>query len=69
MPFISSVEEIGMEKGMREMVIEALAAKFPSVPENIKNSLLLIKDQNVLKQLLKKAILIENIDQFDAALG
>ncbi len=58
MRFVSSVEEYCMEKGMlleaREMVAEALLAKFSGIPEHIMKGISTIEDRNLLKQLLKK---------------
>jgi len=73
MKFISSVEELGIEKGMekgmlteaREMVAEVLAARFSAVPEHIVKRLSCIEDRNFLKQLLKKAVLTRSIEQFE----
>ncbi len=77
MRFVSSVEEYcmekgrkeGLEKGMlleaREMVAEALSAKFSGIPEYIMKRISTIEDRNLLKQLLKKAVLSPSIEQFE----
>ena len=70
MKFISSVEELGMEKGMlteaREMVVEVLTARFSQIPEKIVKALSTIDDRNVLKKLVKKAVLAQSIEQFES---
>ncbi len=77
MRFVSSVEEYCMEKGMkegmekgmledaREMLAEALLAKFSGIPEYIMKRISTIEDRNLLKQLLKKAVLSPSIEQFE----
>ena len=63
---------LSREKGKlteaRAMLIEALAVKFLSVPEKIRNRLFSIEDRNQLKQLMKKAISSNTIEQFAAEL-
>jgi hypothetical protein len=70
MRFISSVEELGMEKGMladaREMVAEVLSTRFSQIPEKIAKSIAAIEDRKVLKELHKKAILTRSLEQFES---
>jgi glutamine synthetase len=74
MRFISSIEELGMEKGMekgmltnaREMVAEVIATRFSQIPENILKAISTIEDQNILKELLKKAVLTRSLEQFES---
>ena len=76
MQFVSSIEEYGMEKGMekgmlaeaREMVAEAIGVRFSTLPAQIKNHLERIEDRGLLKQLHKKAILTQSLEQFEAEL-
>jgi hypothetical protein len=73
MPYITSIERSGMEKGMlknaRESVIEVLETRFENVPESITNTLNQINDLQPLKQLHKKAILIESLESFSHLLS
>jgi hypothetical protein len=68
MPYITSIERSGIEKGMlknaRESVIEVLETRFENVPESITNTLYQISNIQQLKQLHKKAILIESLESF-----
>jgi hypothetical protein len=70
MRFISSIEELGMEKGMlanaREMVAEVIATRFSQIPENILKAISTIEDQNILKELHKKAVLTRSLEQFES---
>ncbi|MCF8076180.1 MAG: hypothetical protein K9K63_03905 [Desulfotignum sp.] len=69
MPYVTSAERIGMDKGQlneaREMVLEALDTKFSSnVPADIHK---LIKDLNnrvMLRKLLRSTIQSKDIDDF-----
>ena len=70
MKFISSVEELGMEKGMlaeaREMVAEVLSTRFSQIPEKIVKAISTIEDRKILKELLKKAVLTQSLEQFES---
>jgi len=60
--------EKGMEKGRlestQEDVIDAVEAKFDEVPEDIAKMIKEIKDMDLLKNLLKKAIKAKTLDEF-----
>ncbi len=74
MKFINCVEEHYMEKGMekgmlaeaREMVAEVISARFSHIPENIAKAISTIEDRNILKELLKKAVLTRSLEQFES---
>ncbi len=70
MRFISSVEELGMEKGMpaeaREMVAEVLSTRFSQIPEKIVKAIAAIEDRKILKELHKKAVLTRSLEQFES---
>ncbi|MBF0201906.1 MAG: hypothetical protein HQK66_11460 [Desulfamplus sp.] len=84
MPYISSAERYGREKGWndgwedglnkgvlleaREMVEEALSTRFQQIPVSILKAIRKEEDRQFLKQLLKKAILAVDITQFERAL-
>ena len=56
MPYITSVERIGMRKGLleegREMVLEALDEWFGEVPSFISNAVNQIEDRDMLNMVL-----------------
>ncbi|MCD6238347.1 MAG: hypothetical protein J7K51_03310, partial [Thermotogae bacterium] len=56
--------EKGRLEKAQEAVIDAIEAKFDEVPEDIANTIKEIKDMDVLKDLLKKAIRSETLDEF-----
>jgi hypothetical protein len=69
MPYVTSIERSGMEKATRESVIEVLETRFENVPENLTNALNQINDIQQLKQLLKRAILIDSLANFENLLS
>jgi predicted transcriptional regulator len=73
MPYITSAERIGIEKGRdeglllnaREMVLEALDVKFSSTtPEDIKQQIQALNNRIMLKKLHKSAIQSKDIEDF-----
>jgi hypothetical protein len=73
MPYITSIERSGIAKGTiqnaRESVIEVLETRFENLPENLTNTLNQINDIQQLKQLLKRAILIDSLPSFESLLS
>jgi hypothetical protein len=66
MRFISSVEELGMLANAREMVAEVISTRFSQIPEKIIKAISIIEDRNILKELLKKAVLTRSLEQFES---
>ena len=73
MPYISSAERIGMEKGMdmgmlsnaREMVLEALDIKFStSIPVDINKKINALNNRVLLRKLHRHAIESNDLDSF-----
>ncbi len=69
MPFITSAERHGIEKGeltnAREMVLDALDTKFSSdVPQDIEELIKNMNNRLILKRLLRSAIQSSDIDNF-----
>ncbi len=72
MTFITSIEEIGIEKGIqqgilqkaREAVIEVLEIRFEDVPETLVEAINTLGDADILKTLHKQAVIVESIEQF-----
>jgi hypothetical protein len=73
MPYITSVERMGMEKGMiqkaRESVIDALEIRFENVPSELVNKISQIQDNSLLKNLHRQAITLDSISDFQAYLN
>ena len=81
MPYITSAERIGIEKGRgegrdegmifnaREMVLEALDARFSTdTPADIKQQIQALNNKIMLKRLHRTAIQSKDIDDFRKAL-
>ena len=80
MPYVTSIERLAKEEGRvegvqlgalqdaREMVQEALDARFKSVPEDISLALRAIESRDTLKSLLRQAITCRSIAAFRKAL-
>jgi hypothetical protein len=76
MPYITSIEEMGRQKGWREGVIttrqndvvDALEIRFGLVPDACRQAILAIRDEGRLRTLLHAAIQSGSIDDFARAL-
>ncbi len=72
MPYITSIERFGIARGelrkAREYVLEVLQVRFEAVPETIANAVNQIEDGAVLKSLLRQAITIATLEEFQALL-
>ena len=76
MQYVTSVERIGIKKGLqqglqqgsfetsREDIIEILKTRFKNVPGSIVTALNSTEDLSLLKDLLKKAVTITSLDEF-----
>jgi len=60
--------EIGILKEARRMLLEALKTKFNNVSNAIENIIQDIKDRNTLSNLLREAILSNNLNEFQLRL-
>ena len=69
MPYITSVERIGMRKGLQQMVLDALDERFGELPEIVSNAIHQIRDQEQLRLLLRQAIRSESLAEFQASLN
>ena len=76
MPYITSVERIGMEKGLQqglqqgfgEMILEALDERFGGVPSDISNAVDQIESRDTLKFLHRHAIRCASLEEFKQVL-
>ena len=76
MTFITSFERDGIVKGKiegkiennRENIIEVLETRFASVPENMKNQINALDDLALLKSLVKQAVIIVSLEEFQQLL-
>jgi hypothetical protein len=73
MMYVTSVERIGIEKGMlenaREMVQEAISSRFGTVPEDIAGEIERFEDRERLRVLLRQAVVCRDMEAFRNALA
>ncbi|CBN54244.1 MULTISPECIES: Rpn family recombination-promoting nuclease/putative transposase [Kamptonema] len=77
MRFLSQIEEMAMEEGAergalqnaRESVLEILEARFEIVPLEVRQAVNMIADMSVLRRLLREAIAIPSILDFQELLA
>ncbi|MCA2707993.1 MAG: hypothetical protein IM473_00700 [Microcystis sp. M015S2] len=67
--YITSVQRMGMEKGMRESVIDALEIRFENVPSELVNKISQIQETSLLKNLHRQAITLDSISDFQGYLN
>ncbi|MDB9314844.1 transposase, partial [Spirulina sp. CS-785/01] len=76
MPYVTSVERIGMEKGrqeglqegrqerLREDILEVLEVRFETVPDSLVEVVNGIQDDSLLRTLHRQAILVNSLAEF-----
>ena len=73
MTYITSVERIGIQKGMlqstQEAVLDILETRFAAVPPSLVVAIHEIEDLSLLKQLRKQAIMIDSLEEFENTLA
>ena len=80
MPYITSVERIGMQKGFeqglqqgllreaKDMVLVAIAARFGVVPDDMLAVLLRLEDRETLHALMQRAVTCPTLEALREAL-
>ena len=81
MPYVTSVERLGIQQGLeqglqqgqlleaRAMVLEAVAAQFGAVPEDVATAVQRVESRDTLHTLLRQAIACPTLEAFRTALG
>ena len=73
MPYITSIERIGMERGLQQglhqMIIEALDERFGEVPAPISDAIHQIGDRDRLRFLMRRVIRSASLDEFQHGLN
>jgi len=64
MPYVTSIERLGIEKTMRENIISILQVRFTTVPSDLVNSTNQIQDIEQLKILHRQAVTIPSLADF-----
>ena len=76
MPYITSIERHGIEKGLQqgrlqalqEAVADLVEARFPHVPGALRDQIVAIEDPARLKELHRRAAVASDIEEFRASL-
>jgi hypothetical protein len=63
--YVANFERLAMLKAARELVMDALEVKFGEVPEGFQTKLQGIQDREVLRRLLRQAILASSLEDFN----
>jgi hypothetical protein len=77
MRYVTSVERIGMKKGMeqgllkatREAVVDVLEERFGGTPPTVVEAIQGMEDPSLLKSLLRRAATLGSLEEFEQALG
>jgi predicted transposase YdaD len=62
--FIKEGLQQGLQQGLKDSILEILELKFGVLPEDVKAKINSTDDIEVLKEMRKKAILIQSLDEF-----
>ncbi|MCF7708357.1 MAG: transposase [Verrucomicrobia bacterium] len=69
MPYVTSIERLGrkegLQKALRAAIVEVLEARFSSVPGELKANVDAIADEQELRRLHRKAVLVPSIEEFE----
>ncbi|MEQ8754974.1 MAG: transposase [Coleofasciculus sp. G1-WW12-02] len=66
MPYITSVERIGIRKGQQGSIIRILEVRFENIPQELKELIGKIEDLEVLGTLLVQAVTTQSLEAFEA---
>ena len=73
MPYITSIERIGMERGLeqgaQQMLLDALDERFGTLPETVFDAIHQIQDPEQLSLLLRHAIRSASLEEFQSLLS
>lgn len=73
MPYITSIEQMGREDGLREgrreAVFDTLEARFGPIPESIRTKLGNVSKLERLRELGRLAVTVESLEDFQQQLG
>ena len=68
MPYVTSFERLARQEGrqetLQEDVLDILEARFGTLPEEVRQSVRAIGDNVRLKQLHRRAVLVESLSLF-----
>ena len=76
MPYITSIERLGMEKGMekgmikkaKQVIIEVLQERFGVVDREIQKKVTEINSHEILSELFRKSLRVSSLEEFQEEL-
>ena len=76
MPYVTSIERIGIQKGIeqgvlqnaQEDVIDVLEVRFHGIPESIVEAVNAIEDASALRALHREAVTVASLEEFEGVL-
>ncbi len=77
MPYITTAERIGIEKGIekgiqqgiQDAVVEVLETRFEAIPGSLVKRIKSVEEAKVLSSLHRKAILVNNLEEFEQVMN
>ncbi|MFP5273420.1 hypothetical protein [Coleofasciculus sp.] len=70
MPYITSVERIGIRKGLQQgkqgAIIRILEVRFEDIPQELRELIWKTEDSDMLDTLLVKAVKIQSLEAFES---
>jgi hypothetical protein len=71
MPYVTSIERLAKEEGrqmVREIIFDALDARFHSIPESVRERINSTRDEGLLRRWFQQAIKCQTLDEFESTL-
>lgn len=68
MPFVTSIERLGIARGWHGAILATLSTRFEQVPEEIVAHVGEIYDEALLQDLHRQALTLSSVEQFRQAL-
>lgn len=64
MPYITSIERRGRSEALRNAILDILTARFDEIPFGLREQVLAISDEKLLKQLPRLAAVAKSLKDF-----
>jgi len=69
MPYITSVERIGIRKGQQGAIIRILEVRFENIPQGLRELIGKIEALEVLETLLVQTVTTQSLDTFESVVN
>ncbi|MEQ8995687.1 MAG: hypothetical protein RID53_04180 [Coleofasciculus sp. B1-GNL1-01] len=66
MPYITSIERIGIRKGQQGAIIRILEVRFENIPQELRTLIGKIENLEVLNTLLVQAVTTQSLEAFES---